>query len=111
MMTFYDQQENESFSSKIESVHCSVSLAITGARRGTSQEKLYQELRLEFLRRRKWLRRMCYFYKLIKTQKLLFLVNLIASKLNSLYNSNTYSVIRCRSNYSKNYFIPYVMRE
>ena len=37
-----DQPENESFSSKIESVQYKGSLAITGAIRGTSQEKLYQ---------------------------------------------------------------------
>ena len=61
----YDQPENESFSSKIESVQCNASLAITGAIRGTSQERLYQELGLESLRSRRWLRRMCYFYKLI----------------------------------------------
>ena len=61
----YDQPENKSFSSKIESVQCNASLAITGAIRGTCQEKLYQELGLESLRSRRWLRRMCYFYKLI----------------------------------------------
>ena len=36
----YDQPENESFCSKIEIVQYNVSLAITGAIRGTSQEKL-----------------------------------------------------------------------
>ena len=40
----YDQPENESFSSKIDSIQYNASLAITGAIRGTSQEKLYQEL-------------------------------------------------------------------
>ena len=45
----YDQPENESFSSKIESVQYNAYLAITGAIRGTSQEKRYQELGLETL--------------------------------------------------------------
>ena len=107
----YDQPENESFSTKIESVQYNASLAITGAIRGTSQEKLYQELGLESLRSRRWLRRMCYFYKLIKTQKPLYLFSLIPQKLNSLRHPNTYSVMRCRNNYFKNSFIPYVMRE
>ena len=40
----YDQRENESFSTKIESVQDNVSVAKTGAIRGTSQERLYQEL-------------------------------------------------------------------
>ena len=107
----YDQPENESFSSKIELVQYNVSLAITGAIRGTSHEKLCQELRLESLRSRRWLRRMCYFDKLIKTQKPLYLFNLIPPKLNSLRHPNTYSVMRCRNDYFKNYVIHYVLRE
>ena len=107
----YDQPENESFSSKIESVQYNASLAITGAIRGTSQGKLYQELGLESLRSRRWLRRMSYFYKLIKTQKPLYLFNLIPPKLNALRHPNTYSVMRCRNDYFKNSFIPYVVRE
>ena len=95
----YDQPENESFSSKIESVQYNASLAITGAIRGTSQKKLYQELGLESLRSRRWLRGMCYFYKLIKTQNPLYLFNLIPPKLNSLRHPNTYSVMRCRNDY------------
>ena len=62
-------RKNESFSSKIESVQYNASLPITRAVRGTSQEKLYQALGLESLKSRRWLRRICYFYKLIKTQK------------------------------------------
>ena len=49
----FDQPENESFSGKIERVQYNESLAITGATRGTSQEKLNQELSLESLRSRK----------------------------------------------------------
>ena len=66
---------------------------------------------MESLRSRKWLRCIGYFYKLIKTQKLLYLFNLIPPKLNSLRNSNTYSVMRYRNHYFKNSFIPYVVRE
>ena len=107
----YDQPEIESFSSKIESVEYNASLAITGAIRGTSQKKLYQEVGLESLRSRWLRRRMCYFYKLIKTEKPLYLFNLIPLKLNSLRHPNTYSVMRCRNDYFKNSFIPYVVRE
>ena len=39
----YDQPNNDSFCSKIESVQYNAALAITGAIRGTSQTKLYQE--------------------------------------------------------------------
>ena len=49
----YDQAENELVSIEIGRVQYNASLAITGAIRGTSQEKLYQELGLESLRTRK----------------------------------------------------------
>ena len=39
----YDQPNNTSLSDKIESVQYNAVLAITGAIRGTSKEKLYQE--------------------------------------------------------------------
>ena len=103
----YDQQ----FNSKIESVHNNASLAITGVIRGTSQKKLHLELGLESLRSRRCLRGLCYFYKLIKIQKLSYLLHLIPSKLNSLCHPNTYSVMRCKNDYFKNSFIPYVLRE
>ena len=45
----YDQPSNASFSKKIESVQYNVVLAITGAIKGSSREKLYQDLGLEYL--------------------------------------------------------------
>ena len=49
----YDQPNNSSLSDKTESVQYNAVLAITGAIRGTSKEKLYQELGLESLRNRR----------------------------------------------------------
>ena len=107
----YDQAENESFSSKIESGQYNSSLVITGAIRGTSQEKLYQELSLESLKSRRWLRCMCYIYKLNKTQKQLYVFSLVPPKLHSLRDPTTYSVMRYRNDYFKNSLIPYEVRE
>ena len=45
----YDQAYKESFHQKLESIQYNAALAITGAIRGTSREKLYQELGLESL--------------------------------------------------------------
>ena len=42
-----DQAFNSAIHGKLESVQCITCLAITGAIRGTSREKLYQELGLE----------------------------------------------------------------
>ena len=49
----YDQTCNESFHQKMESTQYNSALAITTAIRGTSREKLHQELRLETLRKRR----------------------------------------------------------
>ena len=60
----YDNPGNISFSQKIESVQYNAALAITRAVRGTSREKLYQELGFEHLNDRRWSRRLCFFYKI-----------------------------------------------
>ena len=51
-------------------------LAITGAIRGSSREKLYQKLGLETLQQRRWYRKLCCFYKILKSQspKYLYLI-------------------------------------
>ena len=48
----YDQPHNESFCNRIESVQYNAALAITGAIRGSSRDRVYQELGLESLRDR-----------------------------------------------------------
>ena len=47
--TIYDQAYNDSFHQKLESIQYNVALAIAGAIRATSSEKLCQELGLESL--------------------------------------------------------------
>ena len=57
------------FQKKLESIHYNSihsALAITGAIRGTSREKIYSELGLESLQDRRWYRKLCAFYKKIK---------------------------------------------
>ena len=49
----FDQTFNNSFHQRIESIQYNVGLAITGAIRGTSNEKLYQELSFESLQSRR----------------------------------------------------------
>ena len=49
-----------------ESVQYNTCLAITGAIRGTSKEKLYDELSLESLQLRRRFRKLYYFYKFYK---------------------------------------------
>ena len=59
----YDQKFNNSFRERLESIQYNATLAITGAIRGSSREKLYQELGFESLQRRRWYRKLCLFFK------------------------------------------------
>ena len=60
----YDQASKESFHQKLESIQYNAALEITGAVRGTSREKLYQELGLESLQKRRWYGKLPYFFKI-----------------------------------------------
>ena len=60
----YDKPFNESFKRKIEMVQYRAALVITGAIKGTSHHRLYQELGLESLADRKWSRRLFFFHKI-----------------------------------------------
>ena len=52
----YDQPNNESFCNLIEKVHYHAVLAITGAIKGTFQLRIYNELAIESLKFRRWIR-------------------------------------------------------
>ena len=73
----YDQAFNNSFHQKTESVQYNAGLAITGAIRGTSREKIYQELGLESLQQRRWYRKLCLFFKIYKNQCPKYLFDII----------------------------------
>ena len=59
----YEQPNNESFTQKIERIQYNAALAITGAIKGTSQNKLYSKLGFESLKFRHWFRKLCTFLK------------------------------------------------
>ena len=61
----YDKPNNNSFSARIETVQHNACLAITGAIRGTSMERLYTELGLKTLHDRRWYRKLVLFYKIL----------------------------------------------
>ena len=73
----YDQAFNMSLRQKIETIQYNAALAITGAIRGSSREKLYQELGLETLQQRCWYRKLCCFYKVLKSPSLKYLYSII----------------------------------
>jgi len=59
--TIYDRPNNELFKSKLELVQYNAALAITDAIRGTSMEKLFNELGFKYLADRRWFRRLSFF--------------------------------------------------
>ena len=66
----YDQPNNSSFADKIKSLQYNSCLAITGAVRGTSRKRIYQEPGLESLHDRRWyIANYYYFLKYAKVKR------------------------------------------
>ena len=75
----YDQTFNNSFHDRLESIQCKGCLAIMGASRGISRERLYREVGLDLLRFWSLCRKLCLSDKIFKTRILnIFLSNSLA---------------------------------
>ena len=107
----YDQPSNATFSSKIESIQYNAAIAIIGAIRDSSREKLYQELGLEYLHGRRWMRHLCLFYKVLLNKVLKYIYELIPPFRNSFRNPNSITSFTCRTGYFKNSFFPSVIND
>ena len=109
----YDQPYNASFCEKIESIQYNAALAMTGAIRGTSKDKLYKELGLEYLSLRRWSRRLCLFYKILNNKSPLYMQNLVPCPNNLLITRNRHQIpfIFCRTEAFSNSFYPYCIKE
>ena len=109
----YDQAYNSAFHDKLESIQYNACLAITGAIRGPSTEKIYQELGLESLISRRWFRKLCHFYKIFNDKSPSYLFNLIPN-FDRVHNTRlSYNVptIKVKHNYFKNSFFPSAISE
>ena len=100
----YDQAYNMYFHKNLESILHNACLAMTVATRGTSEEKPYQELRLESLQLRRWYRKLGVFCKIFKGPQYLF--KLIPEKTSSYVtrNAGNISSFNIKDNFYKNYF-------
>ena len=105
----YDKPNVGSFINKLESVQYNAGLAITGAIRGTSKERLYQELGFEYLEKRRWYRRMCLFWKIVNGLAPSYLSKLLPANQVSRNPSrqNRYISFPKNTNYFANSFFPY----
>ena len=62
----FEKAYDNSFQQRLESLQYKASLAITGAIKDSSAEKFYQELGLESLQNRRWYRKLCFLYIMLK---------------------------------------------
>ena len=109
----YNEAHNEAFDQKLESIQYNACLALSGAIRGSSREKLCQELGLEPLQSRRWYRKLSLFYKISKENKPVYFFNLIPTKISNYNTRNTdkITLVRTKHNFFKNSFFPSTVTE
>lgn len=108
----YDNPGNDSFTQKLESIQYNACLAITGCFRGTSREKLYSELGLESLADRRFIRRLCFFYKIVNNFTPNYLKNYVTVQVNNnLRNRPPIKPIFARTKRYENSFFPYCINQ
>ena len=100
----YDQPSNASFAQKIESVQYNAALAITGAIKRSSREKLYQELGLDYLYSRRWARRLCLLYKVFSSGQPSYIYDFLRPLRTSRRHVNSCDLVSYKSEYFKNFF-------
>ena len=109
----YDKPNNAYFTSNIESIQYNAALAITGAIRGSSREKIYKELGFEDLNRRRWFRRLTTFHKVLNTKCPPYLFSIIPlPNVNSItrYRANIPLLLTCTKSFKSSFF-PNVIKE
>ena len=109
----YDQSYNNTFHQKMESIQYNAALAITGAIRGSSREKLYQELGLESLQQRQWCRKPSNFFKLTKSKSPKYLFNYIPTVRSTYRTRNIDNIpqFNVRNNFFRNSYFPSIVTE
>ena len=80
----YNKTFNESFQAKLESLQYNATLTITGAIKGSSTEKISEKLGLESLKSGRWYRKMSFLYKVLKSESLSYLFNIIPTSITLL---------------------------
>ena len=96
------------FTNKLEQTQYATALGATGAWKGTSKDRLYQELGWETLYDRRWFRRLCHFFNVRKLQSPSYLfceIPPVRPVLHNLRHSRTYDQSAARTmRFSNTYF-------
>ena len=97
----YEKTFIGSLQKKLETMRYNAALAITGAIRGGSREKVYSELGLKALQDRCWYRKLCAFYKILNNMSPKYLSDIIPSttSIYSSRNENNIHLVRVNNNY------------
>ena len=106
----YDNPGNKSFIDKLESIQYNAALAITGCIRGTSRDKIYAEIGIESLADRRYCRKLCFFYKIVKGHAPLYLTTFLPGLYSNPYSTRSNKVfnsIKARTEQYKNSFFPF----
>ena len=82
----YDPEMKLDTTKRLERTQYSAALAVTGAWRGTSRQRLFEELGWESLYKRRWYRRICHFFSLKETRRPAYLFDEIPAERNVSYN-------------------------
>ena len=107
----YDQSYNASFHQNPEFIQYNPALAITDAIRGTSKEKLFDELGLETLEKRRWYRKLCCFFEIFRHKCPKYLFNIIPTSVSTYNTRNTNNIplFKVKHNFFRNSFFPSVV--
>ena len=89
-IVYYNPKTKLDVTNRIEQTQYSAALAVTGTWRGTSRQRLYDELGWEDLYSRRWYRRLCHFYNLRKTCSPEYLFAEIPCERQLSYNLGAY---------------------
>ena len=97
----------------MKSIQYNTALAITGAIRGSSREKLYQELGLQSLQQWQWYRKLYYFFKLIKSKSPKHLFNNIPTVRSTYRTRNIDNIpqFNVRHTFFRNSYFPSIVIE
>ena len=104
----YDPEMRLTFTQRLEQTQYYAALAVAGAWRGTNRLRLYEELGWESLYHRRWYRRLCHFFNLVKSQSPNYLFHEISPERQLSYGlryPRDYEVKVARTNrFSYTYF-------
>ena len=92
-----DKPLNEAFKNKLETVQNRAALLITVAFKGTSRDRLYEELGLESLANRRWSRRLFVFHKILNGLSPLYLRSYLHNNTEVIYQTRSSSSSKIKS--------------